>query len=267
MDIFRTNMVTTKDKKLIMVSNTTLSPTSMTVNVWEDTSKDLWSWSGASYQFNIQTKDIDFGDVSRRKKVYKVYITFKAGGYMSGVIVKYATNGSNTFNGTFESTTYYDSSKGLDSFNSSQANSSSDWITVALKPTSTVSINNIHSMQLKFEYAKAGRSNQVASSYTIASNTIGLDSNANATGDYYNGMPMVIWSGAGSGYIYRVIDYNESTKVVTIDSAIDGILTVEEPVDKLGADVDTSSLFDIGYIPKEFEINDINIVYREKPIK
>ena len=267
MDIFRTNMVTTKDKKLIMASNTTLSNTTMTINAWDDSPKDLFSWSGASYKFNIQTKDNDFGDVSRRKKIYKVYVTFKAGGYISGVVAKYATNGSNTFSGTFDETTYYSPTKGFDSFNSSQANSSTEWITVGLKPSSTLSTNNIHSMQLKFEYAQVGRSNQVAATSSTSVNTITLDSNAKGTVDYYNGMPMVIWSGAGSGYIYRVIDYNNSTKVATLDRVIDGISTAQDPVDKLGGAVDTSSLFDIGYIPKEFQINDINIVYRDKPIK
>ena len=29
----------------------------------------------------------------------------------------------------------------------------------------------------------------------------------------------------------------------------------------------TTSYYDIGFIPKEFEINDITIIYREKPIK
>ena len=225
MTTYRTNMISTKDKKLIIATNNDLFNTRANINQWDDSAKDLYQWTGAAPKFNIQTKDIDFGNPSGRKKIYKVYVTFKAGGYMSGVIAEYATNGSNTFTGnTFQSTTYYDNAKGFDSFNGSSANSTSDWITVALKPSS--SINNVYSMQLRFKFADAG-----------------------------------------VGPNYRIIDHTTG-RVSTVDSVEDGVLTGDDDTTIFAENpISTTSSYDIGFIPKEFEINDISIVYRDKPIR
>ena len=258
MAVFRTNMVSTKNKQLIIASSRTAYLDTADINKWDDEPKDLYAWTEAADKFNIQTKDIDFGDPSRRKKIYKVYVTFKAGGYMSGVIAKYATNGSNTFNGTFEDTTYYSSTKGFDSFNGSQENSSDDWITVALKPTTTLVTKNIYSMQLKFEWADAGRVNTLYTDSSTGSVLIYLDGNANDTTAYYDGMPLYIYKGAGSGYIYRITHYEVNT--LGAHTANTQPVGVEE-------NPNTTSGYDVGFIPKEFAINDINIVYREKAIK
>jgi hypothetical protein len=268
---FRTNVVTTRNKKTVMGTNTTTVDTLVDFNSWNDTPKFLWQWTGAASNFNIQTKDIDFGNPSRRKKIYKIYVTFKAGGYMSGVLAKYATNGSNSFTGTFNDTTYYSASKGFDSWNGSQANSSADWITVALKPTTTLSTTNIYSLQLQFTYADAGRFDYaVGATSSTSVNTITLDSGADASGaradNYYSGMPLFIYSGPGYGPDYRVISYTQSTEVVEVDRVKDGLTDTNDLL-LAGGVVSGSSYFDVGHIPKEFEINDIVIVYREKPIK
>jgi hypothetical protein len=267
MATYRTNMVSTRDKKLIVGMNQDFYTSLVNFNQWDDASKDLWQWTGAAEEFNIQTKDVDFGNPSRRKKIYKVYVTFKAGGYMSGVIAKYATNGSNTFSGTFNSTTYYHTSKGFDSFNGSQANSSADWITVALKPTSTLSTNNIYSFQLKFEFADAGRFGYtLASAAGTSGNTVFLlDTGASTTDDNFNGMPVNIFGGLGAGLTRRIYDYVGSTRTCTLDDVEDGNLTDADTIG--GEGTDTTSYFDVGFIPKQFEINDISIIYREKPIK
>ena len=43
----------------------------------------------------ILTKDIDFGDPSRIKKIYNIYVTYRKNG--SSISVSYALNGSNNF--------------------------------------------------------------------------------------------------------------------------------------------------------------------------
>jgi hypothetical protein len=248
---FRTNSVVSNDRKLIIASSNNLDSTNVNFNTWNAQPKNLWKWTKSAEAFNIQTRDIFFDNPSRRKKIYKVYVTFKAGGYYSNVLLKYATNGSNTFNGTFANTTYYSNTYGFDSYNA--GSSSSDWITVALKPSN--SINNVYSIQLKFEYADAGRSGQKVQSGPGAS-TIQLDSGASGSNDFYNGMPISIYSGPGAGMNYKITDYVGSTKVATVSPNIN-----------LWHFPTSSSYYELGYIPKEFEINDISITYREKPIK
>tara|TARA_R110002020_G_scaffold475020_2_gene708319 strand:+ start:2239 stop:3042 length:804 start_codon:yes stop_codon:yes gene_type:complete len=263
---YRTNMVSTKDKKLIVAINNDLFNTRANINQWDDSAKDLYKWTNSAQAFNIQTKDIDFKNPSRRKKIYRVYVTFKAGGYMSGVIAKYATNGSNSFTGTFNDTTYYSASKGFDSFNGSQANSTADWITVGLKPTTTLSTTKIKSLQLKFEFADAGRfSHSLAQTQSSTDSVVSLDASASSVDDYYNGMPFYIFSGTGTNLTRRIYNYTGSSKVCNIDDVLDGNLTDTDTIG--GPGVDTTSYYEVGFIPKEFAINDISIVYRDKPIK
>ena len=271
--IYRTNMVSTKDKKLVVAHNNDLMPSRGNFNQWNDSSQNLYQWNGAANSFNIQTKDIDFGNPSRRKKIYKVYVTFKAGGYTSGVIAKYATNGSNTFTEGFDNTlikgqtdssfTLYSNTKGFDSFSGSQANSTDDWITVALKPTN--SINNVYSFQLKFEFANAGRHSYPLGAAKINSDTtIQLDTGASQTADTYNGQPIYIFANQGFGLQRRVYDYSANTEICSVDDVSDGNLTDS---DTNGVALSTNSYYDVGFIPKEFAINDITIIYREKNIR
>ena len=71
--------------------------------------------------------------------------------------------------------------------------------------------------------------------------------------------------GAGVGTLYRIYQYTGATKLAYLDSAEDGNLT--GGVHTIDPPMTTTSHFDIGYIPKHFAINDINIIYREKTIK
>lgn len=281
MSLYRTNMVNTSDKKLVIASQNSLYPTYVNFNEWSDSPQNLYQWNGGASNFNIQTKDIDFGNPSRRKKIYKVYVTFKAGGYTSGVIAKYATNGSNTFTEGFDNTlikgqtdssfTLYSNTKGFDSFSGSQANSTDDWITVALKPTN--SINNVYSFQLKFEFANAGQHSYTLYN-TATNNMLSLNQVAGVAAeredDYYNGMPAYIYKGKGAGAQYRIHDYDTNPPSYSlcfayIDSVEDGNLTDSESINS--ATHNNTSYYDVGFIPKEFAINDISIVYRDKPIK
>ena len=249
-EVYRSNMVVTNNRSLIMATNTSLSPGDVSITKWHDNPQPLTNFAKAAEHFKIKTKDIDFDNVSIRKKVHKIYVTFKAGGYMSGVIVKYATNGSTTFNGTFSNTTYYSNTTGFDSYNSGSP--SSDWITVALKPSS--SINNVHSMQLEFSFANAGRTNALQA--VTDANTVTLDSSASGTASHYIGMPLYLYNSSTNPDIVTVPAYNSTSKVIDVTPNFTDHTSIT-----------SNTFYDVGFIPKEFAINDISIVYRDKPAK
>ena len=258
-NMFRSNMIMSRNGGLIMYTSTDQTSALGDISVWDDSSRDLWNHTKAAEKFKIRTKDFDFSGSpvsgpSIRKKVYKIYVTFKCNKYMSGIKVNYATNGSNTFptdsSGSFQDTTYYSNAKGFDSYNAGTM--SDDWITVGLKPSS--SINNVYSIALQFSQANAGHVGKLAASDAVGDSTITLSTNASGTNDYYNGMPIFFYGGNGYGQIRTITNYIGATRVATLSSA----LTIA---------VDTSTLYDIGYIHSSFQINDIAIVYREKAVK
>ena len=256
-NIFRSNMIVSKNGGLIMLSQTDQALSLGNISVWDDSPKDVWNHTKAAEKFKLRTKDFDltrtvtgsstYSGPSRRKKIYKIYVTFKCQSYMSGIKVNYATNGSNSFTGEFQDTTYYTNAKGFDAYNS--GTSSSQWITVGLKPTA--SINNVYSVALQFSYANAGQTQRIAAQ--PSSTTITL-TGSSSTDNYYNGMPIFFYSGPGQGQIRKIINYVGDTKVATLNSA-------------LATSVTTSTAYDLGYIHSSFQINDISIVYREKSIK
>ncbi len=99
---------------------------------------------------SFKTKDIDFGQPAVRKKIYKVYVSYKGDG--GEITVNYGTNGNSTMTGQF----YITGSSGA----STKANAAdlciyngdvgtNDWVLAELRPSS--SINNIYSFQLKFD--------------------------------------------------------------------------------------------------------------------
>ena len=117
-------------------------------------------------------------------------------------------------------------------------------------------------MQLKFDYADAGRVSKFAANSNAGVSTVTLDASANQglsdldANDYYNGMPLYVWSGPGFGQDLRVKDYVGSTQVATIDNAEDGDLS-DTATDTLSVGVRTNSYFDVGFIPKQFQKSDV----------
>ena len=119
---------------------------------WNDS--PMTNTLGAIDVFNFKTKDYDFGNPAVRKKIYKVYITFRSYDDSNGsgsdtaahsnIKVKYATNGGSTYTEFSTNSTNYDTTNGL-----SDGASSTEWITAELKPTS--SINNVYSFQLSLD--------------------------------------------------------------------------------------------------------------------
>ena len=88
----------------------------------------------------IDFKDEDFDEPSLRKKVYKVYITYKCSAD-TNVKAVYATNGGSSFGFDFAAGTNY-ASNNLQS-------TSSEWARAELIPDDKSEANNIYSFQLK----------------------------------------------------------------------------------------------------------------------
>jgi hypothetical protein len=106
---------------------------------------DIMSWSPSpvlSGNFLYTTKDIDFGQPSVRKKVYKVYVTYKSGGSATNVMVDYDVNGGTSFPYDFEDGT---------NFSSNKLNSATGWQQAILKPDVSSESNNIFSFRLRFQ--------------------------------------------------------------------------------------------------------------------
>ena len=141
------------------------------INDWEGnlmyvTSDRPHKWVDASSQTNkldLQTKDIDFGQPSVRKKVYKVYITYKGDG--THVQINYGADG------LAPAGTFYAITSGTDgsSSNTGAANKciafnagTTDWLKAELKPSA--SINNISSFRLKIS---ADGTNAISADFQI----------------------------------------------------------------------------------------------------
>ena len=100
--------------------------TNGTVLKWDDAS------DGDSTQFNITTKDIDFGQPSQRKKIYKVYISYKGDG--SNAVAGFGVNGITPAT-AFASNTF--ASVGTN-----------DWVRKELGFTDSSVVNNIYSFRV-----------------------------------------------------------------------------------------------------------------------
>ena len=132
---------------------------------WTDDSTTSNASSGVMDNFILRTKDFDFGTPGGRKKIYKVYVTFKStnGGSAahSNIKVHYATNGSSSFTEFSNNSTNYSTTNGL-----TDGASSTGWITAELKPSS--SINNIYSFAIRFQ----GGGTNIADGFEINDYTI-----------------------------------------------------------------------------------------------
>ena len=101
---------------------------------------------GTAKSFLIETKDEAFENPSQRKKIYKVYVTYKCSA-SSYIAAYYAKNGQGKADGTnwtqfSDDSTRYAASTGF-------TNTSSVWERAELKFTSSSDVNNIYSFQLR----------------------------------------------------------------------------------------------------------------------
>jgi len=124
------------------------------VHINDEDSGSVFKWDDAadtSATLSLVTKDIDFGQPAQRKKIYKVYVSYKGDG--TGVTINYGVNGDNdTHTGQFFRCNANGSTTGSTASNVPLHQASvgtDDWINAELKPTA--SINNIYSFQIKFD--------------------------------------------------------------------------------------------------------------------
>ena len=107
--------------------------------------------------FQLTTKDIDFGLPGVRKKIYAVYVNFSSNGG-SQVQVTYKTNGSNTaYNFAAKNNPFDEGGSSLDDFVSTDdstqefgANTSGVNKIASMKPGTSSEANNINSFKLDF---------------------------------------------------------------------------------------------------------------------
>ena len=206
--------------------------------------------------FDYTSKDLDFGDPSIRKKIYKIYVTYKSEtNRIPNISASFDTNGGTAYDKTFKAGTNYSEYFTGQTGSFFSLNASNDWSTAVLKPTTSSEANNIYSFSLKLSANSNIRSNTAQAGST---STITLDSGASAIDDYYNNMVIRIWSAdnAALGDVKYITDYVGSSKVATVHSNWSS-----------GASANSNSKFEIGLVPSFFEINDITIVYRAKSVK
>jgi len=113
------------------------------IKVWNDTPDATTS------TFVFKTKDIDFGDPSRRKKIYRVRISYK--GNASAVLVYYSTDGDTDQNRQFEGVDS-DGKPDGSADTSPLLDKSGDltvWHHAELKPATSSQANNAYSFQFE----------------------------------------------------------------------------------------------------------------------
>ena len=124
---------------------------------WDDSSRTSSDASNNEDFFYLTTKDFDFGSPGVRKKIYKVYVTFKSKqgdlAAHSNVKAYFATNGSSLVTEFDNSSTNYSTTNGF-----SDGASSTQWLIAELKPSN--SINNVYSFQLQFKAIAANVANK-----------------------------------------------------------------------------------------------------------
>ena len=114
-------------------------------------------WTNAGYDngnlkvFTFTTKDFTFGDVSVRKKIYKVYITYKTNSNSKAKIYT-STNSVNSFSLTFNDTKSRfqgTSTACYDATTNGLLSTSGAWKTAEMFFTTPSDFNNIYSLQLR----------------------------------------------------------------------------------------------------------------------
>ena len=153
----KTNFINTSifgESQLLLLkdaSGTSQDGTNIDIIKWEDAQQTV-----AAEQFKYMTRDIDLGNPSVRKKIYKVYVTFRTHNGLSShsdsnVKVYYLEN-QNTETYTLNISDWTEFSNTASTNYGSNGlyseGSDSDWQLAELKPSS--SINNVYSMQLLF---------------------------------------------------------------------------------------------------------------------
>ena len=99
-------------------------------------------------QYVFSTKDFTFGNIAVRKKLYKVYITYKSNESDTNVVVKGSVNGVNSFGILFSTDSKF--KDGTACYTGSSLQGTSDtWKTAELKFATPSEVNKVYSFQLQ----------------------------------------------------------------------------------------------------------------------
>jgi len=99
----------------------------------DNDSSRLYKWSDSSANastYEVMTKDIDFGDPSRRKKIYKVIMSYKSGASVPAIHFR-TNNGTTNYN-----------------FNTTISTNQSTTAITEFKPATAAQANNVKSFQI-----------------------------------------------------------------------------------------------------------------------
>jgi hypothetical protein len=223
--------------------------------------KKLYKWddsSSTSDGLRFITKDFTFGNPAKRKKCFKFYVTYKCSS-ASNVKVYYGTNGKNLQTADITQATDTDTTagSGSDAFGDNP-------IVLRVVSTSTIEVDDV---------------------ITDASDNDTVPANSKVT-KIIDGTLLKINNDASATEDNEVMTYSTKGREVSTTSQFGGTSTNCYTVDGLvttGGEwkqaelVPPSSINNVysvqlhfiadGTVPADFEINDITIVYREKPIK
>ena len=125
---YMTNFAINDDNDLFYITSTTFFR-----KIWTNTPQDTTN-------FLYSTKDIDFGEPGVRKKIYKVYLSYK--GDADQLHVRYTVNGQTDYSNGFQ----FQSGQPLEDKDSSE--DMETWHLSELKPSNSQQSNNVYSFRL-----------------------------------------------------------------------------------------------------------------------
>ena len=252
------NMINTPDGELVMASMDAAINNLIYFNKWSNTPQGFEYTLDGSATSLWESKDMDFGSPAVRKKIYKIYVTYKSTGH-AGVKMQYATDGGTSFS-DFSSIKSSNYSIGV------FEDSSGAWQVAELRPDS--SINNIKSIQLKLvsndgmvDSHVSGTCQGDGGGVTQSSTIVRIANAASDDNNIYNDYCIGIYDGNGRFNVGKIFDYTGATEKVEI-------LSTDAFVDRgYTAITGNNSSYKIGCISNDFTINDITLIYRQKRVK
>ena len=152
------NMITNQDGDVLYYRNNpeVLNDADDSIKKWNNAATINTDNSSLTKPYQFSTKDFTFGNITDRKKLYKVYITYKVktDETDSGVSVKGAINGSGDFTEVSFSTGSTFTKSRTACYTSSTLNETDgNWKIAELKFANPAVVNNIYSFQLNLSAA------------------------------------------------------------------------------------------------------------------
>ena len=231
--------------------------------------------------FRIITKDYDFGAPSVKKKVYKIYVTFKSTHIESNKIKKvrqnqdeysssnvgvyYAINGTNNWNEFSETKSKNYGTKGLISADSETTTTLSSDVSSSATTISVTSTSNIKVGYVLIVGDSGAAGNERMLVLSISGTTITVDRNYSS----YDSDPYTTWV-EGAPFKH---DSGDTVSISTGDWIV-AELKASASINKIDSfklkfetkKVSGASNEDNG-VPPGFMINDISVIYRTKNVR